>query len=75
MLVAAHNYDHRHARSHGMRTAYVNRPCEYGLSQTNDTKPEENWDIVVDCFTALADVLIEGAQMTTCEAEAPSYPP
>jgi len=28
MLVAAHNYDHRHAASHGMRMAYVNRPNE-----------------------------------------------
>jgi 2-haloacid dehalogenase len=43
-----------------MRTAYVNRPSEYGLSQTKDTKPEDDWDIVVDSFTALADVLIEG---------------
>jgi beta-phosphoglucomutase-like phosphatase (HAD superfamily) len=30
MLVAAHNDDHRHARSHGMRTAYVNRPSALG---------------------------------------------
>jgi len=58
MLVAAHNYDHRHARSHGMRTAYVNRPSEYGLSQTKDTKAEDDWDIVVDSFTAFADILI-----------------
>jgi 2-haloacid dehalogenase len=58
MLVAAHNYDHRHARSHGMRTAYVNRPSEHGPSQTKDTKAEDDWDIVVDSFTALADVLI-----------------
>ena len=61
MLVAAHNYDHRHARSHGMRTAYVNRPTEYGPSQTTDIKAEDDWDIIVNSFTALADVLlIEG---------------
>jgi 2-haloacid dehalogenase len=58
MLVAAHNYDHRHARSHGMRTAYVNRPAEFGPGQTKDIAAEDDWDIVVNSFTALADVLL-----------------
>jgi 2-haloacid dehalogenase len=62
MLVAAHNYDHRHARLHGMRTAYVNRPTEFGPRQTEDIKAEDDWDVIVNSFTALADVLlIEGA--------------
>jgi 2-haloacid dehalogenase len=44
-----------------MRTAYVNRPTEYGPSQTTDIKAEDDWDIIVNSFTALADVLlIEG---------------
>jgi len=60
MLVAAHNYDHRHARSHGIRTAYVNRPTEYGPSQTKDIQAEDDWDIIVNSFTALADVLLIG---------------
>ena len=58
MLVAAHNYDHRHARSHGMRTAYVNRPTEFRPNQTTDLKAEDDWDIIVDSFSELADVLL-----------------
>ena len=34
MIVAAHNYDLRAARSHGMATAFVPRPTEYGPGQT-----------------------------------------
>jgi 2-haloacid dehalogenase len=56
--VAAHNYDHRHARSHGMRTGYVNRPTEFGPSQIKDIKAEDDWDIVVNSFTELADMLL-----------------
>jgi 2-haloacid dehalogenase len=58
MLVAAHNYDHRHARLHGMSTAYVNRPTEFGPGQTEDIKAEDDWDIIINSFTALADVLL-----------------
>jgi len=57
MLVAAHNYDLRAARSHGMRTAFVPRPLEYGPGQTSDLKPEEDWDIVVRDFAELATAL------------------
>jgi 2-haloacid dehalogenase len=58
MLVAAHNYDHRHARSHGMRTGYVNRPTEFGPGQIKDIKAEDDWDIVVNSFTELANMLL-----------------
>jgi 2-haloacid dehalogenase len=57
MLVAAHNQDLRHGRSHGMRTAYVNRPTEYGPHQTKDIAAEEDWDVVCDSLLILADAL------------------
>lgn len=56
MLVAAHNYDLRRATRHGMRTAYVNRPNEYGPGQQKDVEAEGDWDIVVDSITELASV-------------------
>ena len=57
MMVAAHNYDLRAARSHGMRTAFVARPREYGPGQTTDLRAEEDWDIVARDFGELASAL------------------
>ena len=57
MLVAAHNYDLRAARSHGMRTGFVARPTEYGPDQKTDLKAEERWDVVAKDFGELAEVL------------------
>jgi 2-haloacid dehalogenase len=57
LMVAAHNYDLRAARSHGMRTAFVPRPLENGPGQTSDLKPEEDWDVVVSDFGELATVM------------------
>ncbi|HKA41369.1 MAG TPA: HAD hydrolase-like protein, partial [Burkholderiales bacterium] len=57
MMVAAHNYDLKHARSHGMRTAFVARPTEYGPNQTTDLKAESDWDIVARDFGKLASAL------------------
>jgi 2-haloacid dehalogenase len=57
MMVAAHNYDLRAARSHGMRTAFVARPTEYGLDQKTDLKAEEAWDVAAKDFGELASVL------------------
>ena len=57
MLVAAHNYDLRAARTHGMRTAFVRRPTEYGPCQKTDLEPEEDWDIVAGDFAVLASAL------------------
>jgi 2-haloacid dehalogenase len=57
MMVAAHNYDLRAARSHGMATAFVPRPREYGERQTTDLRAEEAWDIVVGDFEELAAVM------------------
>ena len=57
MMVAAHNYDLRAARTHGMATAFVPRPTEYGPGQTTDLEAEDDWDIVADDFEALASRL------------------
>jgi 2-haloacid dehalogenase len=57
MLVAAHNYDLRAARSHGMRTGFVPRPTEHGPDQRTDLTAEEDWDVVADDFLGLADAL------------------
>lgn len=57
MMCAAHNDDLEAARSHGMRTAYINRPYEYGADQTKDFGAEEDWDIVTDHIGGIADAL------------------
>jgi len=46
MMAAAHNDDLEHARSHGMATAYINRPYEYGEDQTRDFQADSDWDII-----------------------------
>ena len=57
MLVAAHNYDLRAAQSHGLHTAFVPRPTEYGPAQTTDLTPEGPWTIVAKDFLDLAGQL------------------
>ena len=54
MLVAAHNDDLQHARSLGMRTAFVARPREHGPGQTKDLEAEHEFDFVADDFLDLA---------------------
>ncbi|MEM7684679.1 MAG: haloacid dehalogenase type II [Paracoccaceae bacterium] len=57
MMCAAHNNDLEAAASHGMRTAYINRPTEYGEDQSRDTHATGDWDIVTDHIEGIADVL------------------
>src|SRR5262249_29483515 len=57
MMVAAHNYDLAAARTHGMRTAFVPRPTEYGSAQTTDLTPEGDWDVVAKDMEDLARIL------------------
>lgn len=57
MMCAAHNDDLAAARSHGLRTAYVNRPYEYGADQKKDFAADEDWDIVTDHIGGIADAL------------------
>ncbi len=56
MMVACHNHDLEAAKGAGFRTAYVNRPLEYGPG----VPPEEKtvpYDYDVDSFTELAGLL------------------
>ena len=57
MLVAAHNYDLRAAQSHGLGTAFVPRPTEYGAKQTTDLTPEGEWTVIAKDFLDLAGQL------------------
>jgi 2-haloacid dehalogenase len=57
LMVAAHNDDLKAARSHGMRTAFINRAYEYGVDQTKDFDAEEKWDLIADGIEDLATAL------------------
>jgi 2-haloacid dehalogenase len=57
MLCAAHNDDLAAAAGQGMRTAYINRPYEYGADQTKDFEATSDWDIVTDHIGGIADAL------------------
>lgn len=54
MMVAAHNYDLRAARTHGMKTGFVARPTEYGPGQKTNLEAEEDWDVIAGDFGELA---------------------
>jgi 2-haloacid dehalogenase len=51
MMVAAHQDDLAHARACGLKTAYIERPQEYGPSQEKDVSP--NADIPPELAAAL----------------------
>ena len=53
-MVAAHNDDLVHAASHGMRTAFVARPTEYGPHQRRDFEAEHEFDFIARDFLDLA---------------------
>lgn len=55
MLAAAHNGDLAAARAHGLATAFIARPYEYGPDQNHDFEAEQDWDLVVDSIEELAD--------------------
>ncbi|MHC2462769.1 haloacid dehalogenase type II [Bradyrhizobium embrapense] len=54
MMVAAHNYDLKHAQKHGLKTAFVARPTEYGPLQKVDFEATGSWDIVAKDFGEIA---------------------
>ena len=54
VMVAAHNDDLMHAASHGMRTAFVARPTEYGPHQDRDFEAEHDFDFIAEDFVDLA---------------------
>jgi 2-haloacid dehalogenase len=57
MLVAAHHDDLAGARACGLRTAYIERPLEFGPSQPKDVSPQPGNDLHAASLTALADLL------------------
>lgn len=61
MLVAAHHEDLAAARACGLRTAYVERPLEFGAAQPKDVSPQQGNDLHCRDFVDLADRLGCGA--------------
>ena len=57
MLVAAHHDDLASARACGLRTAYVERPTEFGAAHVKDVSPRAGNDLHCTNFTELARVL------------------
>ena len=63
LMVAAHDDDLKAASLQGMKTAYVDRPFEYGkekvfdLAKVNDYKDDRKWDIISKDFNDLASQL------------------
>ena len=57
MLVAAHHDDLAAARACGLRTAYIERPLEFGADAPKDVSPHEGNDLHCRDLGALADLL------------------
>ena len=57
MLVAAHHDDLAAARSCGLRSAYIERPWEFGVQQPKDVSPKAGNDLHAQDFVALAQRL------------------
>jgi 2-haloacid dehalogenase len=57
MLCAAHHNDLAAARDCGLRTAYIERPLEFGAKQTKDVSPQTGNDLHARDIHALADLL------------------
>lgn len=57
MLVAAHHDDLAGARACGLRTAYIERPFEFGQRHPKDVTPQPGNDLHCESLLALADML------------------
>jgi 2-haloacid dehalogenase len=57
MLVAAHHEDLQGARACGMRTAYIERPLEFGAKRIKNVSPEKGNDLHCSSLSDLADQL------------------
>jgi 2-haloacid dehalogenase len=57
MLVAAHHDDLAGARACGLRTAYIERPLEFGTARPKDVSPRPENDLHASSLTALAGML------------------
>lgn len=56
-MVAAHNADLAAARANGFKSIFVRRPFEHGADQTSDLTAEQDWDLIADSLTDVADAL------------------
>ncbi|MEJ7928890.1 haloacid dehalogenase type II [Ramlibacter sp. AN1015] len=57
MLVAAHHDDLAGARACGLRTAYIERPAEFGAAHPKDVSPRPENDLHCESLLALAQLL------------------
>ena len=57
MLVAAHHDDLEGARACGLRSAYIQRPLEFGAAHVKDVSPQAGNHLHAASLTALADQL------------------
>jgi 2-haloacid dehalogenase len=57
MMVAAHVHDLRAARSHGLRTAFVARPLEWGPGGKQESPEAGEFDVLATDFLDLAQQL------------------
>jgi 2-haloacid dehalogenase len=57
MMVAAHQDDLAHARACGLRTAYIERPLEFGPLQKKDVSPDADNTLHARDLIELADLL------------------
>lgn len=57
MLVAAHHDDLEGARACGLRTAYIERPLEFGAKHVKNVSPQTGNDLHCTSLTNLADQL------------------
>ncbi len=57
MMVAAHHDDLAAARTCGLKTAYIERPMEYGLSQLKDVSPNPENTLHAESIVHLATLL------------------
>jgi len=56
-MVASHKHDLRAAAQHGLKTAFVRRPHEYGRNNNPDLAPEAEFTYNVGDFIDLANQL------------------
>jgi 2-haloacid dehalogenase len=57
MMVAAHKHDLRAAATHGLKTAFIKRPHEYGRNNNPDLASEAEFTINAESFLDFADQL------------------
>ena len=60
MLVAAHQDDLDAARECGLRTAYIERPLEFGAERVKDVSGDVGNDVHAESLVGLAEKLEAG---------------